>query len=206
MTVEHQTSILKERDRVWGRNLFVCASSNRNHKTLSNSIEIAKQILSDDEIKSMIMEKDKKSRNILNGQFADVDLLKNCIVALKKFLNDKEIVQMILSVDNDGDHFLTNAVTKIGTSLEVVHAMFDVLKDFLSAGQQKQLMKLRNKENQNIFSLSSWQLNEDHKFEPFTEILVRNASKIVSDDEVRAMLEQGGCKEMIDKFNEIIIK
>lgn len=101
---------------------------------------------------------------------------------------------MVFDVDRKGNHFLKNAKDRCN-SPEAINTFFTNFKVILPVEQQKQLLRMRNKQNQNIFAPPSWKLDDDREYKLSLDSLIQNAKEILAEEEIQTMLKESNIEQ-----------
>lgn len=197
LTGDEQVSFWKMRDAK-NQNVLIRMHQEPAFYYLENVsflVEVVENVLTDDDIKSMLVEKDKFGTNILllAAKLTDECAFPDLFSILKKYLTDEDIRDLLLDVDYKGDNCLHLAA--VSCSLKFLLSLTETVRKVLTREQCKKFWKMRNYQHENIF------LHAGSKFlqSETATILVEEAKQSLTEGEIRSMLKER------DKYGSSIV-
>lgn len=205
LSVEEQKRFLAMKGSK-GRNVFLRAAFNRNRNIFGVLITIAKQLLTNSEIESLLSSKDENNFSVVslvaeignypsrqkhfkfspifvfeNYLLGSEKALKELVEVLQAFLKPEKICQLVTEVNHENDHCLHLAVTY--QSLSFLKTLFEFVKSNLSMEQMKQFLRLRGAKNKNVFGRA-----RVNKSREVLSVLIDHAKDILDETEIKSML------------------
>jgi hypothetical protein len=158
-------------------------------------MEAANLSLSDEDVKSMLMEKTSKGTNIfaLVVDQGNTELVAQLIAVLKNQALTPDEFDIILFENKNGNHWLYNALRL--KKLKYINFLFEIIRNRTTAGKYKQFLKRRVGILGNILYFPYLNKNP----EKILSRLIKEASHFLSKDEIKSLLMQKDA----DGFNTV---
>lgn len=148
-------------------------------------IRIAKQILTKEEMRSVLTEKDSEGSNLLfyANMFSDKKSFRRIFQTVRKVLDDENLIrEMICDLNYNDENYLFAAA--VNNSAESTEFCFEIAKTVLPLKTQRLLFSVVGINDQNVFCRATYNI----KFAEVLKVLIKMASEVFYDDEIKSML------------------